>query len=248
MKMACVIYTCHNVVPLPAGKEERGTVDLNTFLHQLRWLKRLGVRFIPMRELHAWLLGKKKIPKRSAVLTFDDALVSIAEHVFPYLKQLAVPSTIFVIAGLIGGESDFSTRPAAPARRHLDLTQLKMMMDTGLVEIGAHGYHHVNFSKVDDDKLHQEIFLAKNLLEKALGVAVPYLAYPWGNTTDTVTQLAKDAGYQLAFTTRKQKLTANNIDFLRISRVTWSRRATLFKLSKYYLVPWVRSAVKIPKE
>lgn len=240
--MNCVIYTCHNVVPLAAGEEQRGTVDLNKFLHQLGWLKRLGVRFIPMSDLHAWLLGQKKIPKRSAVLTFDDALISIAEHVFPYLKQQAVPITIFVIAGLIGRESHFSTHSSAPGRRHLDLTQLKMMLNTGLVEIGAHGYHHVNFTKLDGDKLRQEIHLAKDLLEESLEVEVPYLAYPWGNTTDTVRQLAKDAGYRLAFTTRKKKLTSNNIDFLRIPRVTWSRRATVIKLAKYYLIPWVRSA------
>jgi peptidoglycan/xylan/chitin deacetylase (PgdA/CDA1 family) len=240
--MSCVVYTCHNVVPLAAGKEERGTVDLNIFLHQLRWLKRFGVRFIPMRDLHAWLLGQKNIPKRSAVLTFDDALASIVDHVFVPLKQQAIPFTVFVIAGLTGRESHFSKHSSAPARRHLDLSQLKMMIDSGLVEIGAHGYHHVNFTKIAGDKLHQEIHLAKDLLEEWLAVKVPYLAYPWGNTTDTVTQMAKEAGYQLAFTTRKKKLTSNKIDCLRIPRVTWSRRATVFKLAKYYLIPWVRSA------
>jgi peptidoglycan/xylan/chitin deacetylase (PgdA/CDA1 family) len=240
--MSCVVFTCHNVVPLAAGQEERGTVGLNTFLHQLRWLTRLGVRFIPMRDLRAWLEGQKKIPKRSAVLTFDDALVSIADHVFPYLKQQAIPITIFVIAGLIGRESHFSTHPAAPKRRHLDLKQLKTLLDTGLVEIGAHGFHHLNLSQVEGAELRQEIHHAKDLLEESLDVAVPYFAYPWGNTTDAVTQLVKDAGYRLAFTTRKKKLTSNHIDFLRIPRVTWSRRATSFKLAKYYLIPWVRSA------
>jgi len=240
--MSCVVYTCHNVVPLAAGKEERGTVDLNKFLHQLHWLKRLGVRFIPMRELHGWLLGKNKIPKRAAVLTFDDALISVADHAFPCLKQQAIPFTVFVIAGLIGRASNFSTHFSAPGRCHLDLSQLKMMIDSGLVEIGAHGYHHVNFTRIDDDRLRQEIHLAKDLLEESLGLTVPYLAYPWGNTTDTVTQMAKEAGYQLAFTTRKKKLVSNNIDLLRIPRVSWSRRATVFKLGKYYLIPWLRSA------
>jgi len=240
--MSCVIYTCHNVVPLAAGQEERGTVDLNTFLHQLRWLKCLGVRFISMSDLHAWLLGQRKIPKRSAVLTFDDALVSIVDHVFPHLKQQEIPITIFVIAGLIGRESNFSTHPSAPKRRHLDLAQLKMLLNTGLVEIGAHGYDHVNLTQVDGDKLGQELDDAKDLLEESFDLQIDYLAYPWGNTTDAVTQRAKEAGYQLAFTTRKKKLTSNNIDFLRIPRVTWSRRATVFKLSKYYLIPWVRSA------
>ena len=91
-------------------------------------------------------------------------------------------------------------------------------------------------------ELWQELRHAKDLLEETLEVEVPYVAYPWGNTTDAVTQMVKDAGYQLAFTTRKKKLTSNNIDLLRIPRVTWSRRATLFKLSKYYLIPWLRSA------
>ena len=240
--MSCVVFTCHNVVPLAAGQEERGTVDLNTFLHQLRWLTRLGVRFIPMRDLRAWLEGQKKIPKRSAVLTFDDALVSIAEHAFPYLKQQAIPITIFVIAGLIGRESNFSTRPSAPGRRHLDLTQLKTLIGTGLVEIGAHGFNHINLSQAEGAELRQEIHHAKDLLEESLDVAVPYFAYPWGNTTDAVTQLVKEAGYRLAFTTRKKKLTSNHIDFLRIPRVTWSRRATAFKLAKYYLIPWLRAA------
>jgi len=146
--MTCVIYTCHNVIPLAAGTEERGTLDLNTFLHQLSWLRRLGVRFIPMSDLRAWLLGSKKIPKRSAVLTFDDALISIADHVFPFLKQQAIPVTIFVIAGLIGCESRFSTHASAPLRRHLDLAQLELLIATGLVEIGAHGYHHLNFTRI----------------------------------------------------------------------------------------------------
>jgi peptidoglycan/xylan/chitin deacetylase (PgdA/CDA1 family) len=240
--MSCVVYTCHNVVPLPAGKEERGTVGLNSFLHQLRWLKRLGVRFIPLSDLRAWLDGKKNIPKRSAVLTFDDALISIAEHVFPHLEQQSVPITIFVIAGLIGRESNFSARPASPGRRHLDFGQIKRLLDTGLVEIGAHGFHHVNLTRIDGDQLWQELQEAKSLLEKSFGVEIPYLAYPWGNTSETVSRLAKEAGYRLAFTTRKKKLVSTDVDRFRLPRVTWSRRATFFQLYKYYLIPGVRSA------
>jgi peptidoglycan/xylan/chitin deacetylase (PgdA/CDA1 family) len=240
--MTCVIYTCHNVVPLADGHEERGTVALNTFRRHLCWLKRLGIRFIPMSHLRAWLLDNKKIPRRSAVLTFDDALISIAEHVFPLLKQQAVPFTIFVIAGLVGRESHFSIRPSAPVRRHLDLAQLKMLLNSGLVEIGAHGYNHVKLTKIAGDQLRQELQHAKELLEKSLGVEVPYLAYPWGNTSETVTQFVREAGYQMAFTTKKKKIVSTNIDLMRIPRINWSRGATVLKLSRYYLIPWLRSA------
>jgi len=240
--MSCVVYTCHNVVPLAPGKAQRGTIDLDVFLHQLRWLNRLGVRFIPMNHFRAWLQGEKTIPKRAAVLTFDDALVSISENVFAHLEQQAIPITIFVIAGLIGRESSFSKHRSGPTRRHLDLAQLKTLTATGLVEVGAHGYKHLDLTRLKGDDLWQELRPAKDLLEESLNLEVPYFAYPWGGTTPAAAQKVREAGYKLAFTTQKRKLVSTNIDPFRLPRVNWGRRATLFKLFKYYLIPWVRSA------
>jgi peptidoglycan/xylan/chitin deacetylase (PgdA/CDA1 family) len=194
-----------------------------------------------MKDMSGWLDGRLQIPSRSAVLTFDDALVSVAEHVFPYLKQQSIPITLFVIAGLIGHESQFSTHLSTPRRRHLDLAQLKLLLSTGLVEIGAHGYRHLNLTRIDRSQLRREIYDAKKLLEDALAVDVPYFAYPWGNTSPAVTETVRAAGYRLAFSTRKKKLTRTDIDRFRIPRVNWGRRSTAFKLVKYFLIPWVRT-------
>ena len=237
--MNCVVYTTHNVIPLAPGREERGTIDLKAFAHQLGWLNRLGVRFIPMRDLRAWLEGKKRIPGKTAVLTFDDALVSIAEHAFPLLQRHAIPFTIFVIAGFMGRESNFSKHRPENRQRHLDGGQLRALIESGLVEIGAHGYAHRNLIRAADDELQREMCTAKDQLEETLNVPVPYFAYPWGNTSKVVARKAKDAGYCLAFTTRKKKLTSRNIDPLQLPRVNWGRRANLFKLYKYYLIPWM---------
>ena len=239
--MSCVVYTIHNVIPLAPGQKERGTVDLNAFVHQLRWLNRLGVRFIHMSDFQAWLEGEKKIPRQAAVLTFDDALISIYKHAFPFLKQQAIPFTIFVIAGLIGCESNFSKRRPEQSQRHLDAEQLTTLIKSGLVEIGAHSHNHRNLTHIEGDELWQELRPAKDLLEKTFNVQVPYLAYPWGNTNSVVVQKVKDAGYQLAFTTQKKKISSRNIEPLLIPRVNWSRRASLFKLYKYYLIPWMRT-------
>jgi peptidoglycan/xylan/chitin deacetylase (PgdA/CDA1 family) len=240
--MSCVVYTCHNVTPLKSGQEERGTISLNLFLLQLRWLQSLGIQFISMYELHSWLQGQNSIPKRAAVLTFDDAYESIIQHVFPHLKQQNIPITIFVIAGFLGIESNLYRRRGGKAHRHLNHEQIISLLQSGLVEVGAHGYHHLNLTRVNKDKLWQEVQEAKYILEDRLNREVPYFAYPYGGTTEAVIQKVKEAGYRLAFTTRKKKLTSKNIDRLRIPRVNWSRRATRFKLGKYFLIPWVRSA------
>ena len=118
--MSCIVYTGHDVVPLKPGTEKRGTINLSSFLQQLRWLKRLGVQFIAMRTLHAWLSGGENIPKRAAVLTFDDAYESIRKHVFPFLQKEKIPFTILVIAGFIGRQSNFYAQKENAMRRHLD--------------------------------------------------------------------------------------------------------------------------------
>ena len=240
--MSCVVYTCHHVAALTPGQQERGTIDIRAFIHQLEWLQRLGVRFIPVKDLRAWLIDQKPIPRRAAVLTFDDAYASIYEHVFPFLKQQAIPFTVFVIAGLIGGTSNFYADRGGQKRRHLDHGQLKSLIDSGLVEVGAHGYDHLDLTRTSGASLTKELSFAKDLLEDSLNVAVPYLAYPYGSATRAVRQEARQAGYQLAFTTRKLKLTSAAVDLFAIPRVNWGRRASLFKLYKYFLLPWIRSA------
>ena len=64
-------------------------------------------------------------------------------HLFRYIEDslFALPplyqgrASGYRRADLIGRESHYSTHASAPVRRHLDLTQLKMMIDTGLVEL-----------------------------------------------------------------------------------------------------------------
>ena len=240
--MSCVVYTCHDVIPLTAGIEKRGTKNLDDFLQQIRWLKRLGVRFIALHDFQSWLNGRKKIPIRAAVLTFDDAYESIQIHLFPFLQKEKIPFTIFVIAGFIGRQSNFYGQSGGDLRRHLDLRALKQLIQSGLVEVGSHGYYHFNLSQISGEKLRQEIHGSKKLLEDSLKINVPYFAYPYGVSTTTVVEKVKAAGYQLAFSTRKLKLSSRSVDRFRIPRVGWGRRATLFKLYKYYLIPGLRSA------
>lgn len=240
--MSCVVYTCHQVAALSAGQQPRGTIDIEAFTRQLAWLQRLGVRFIPMTDVKAWLIEQRPIPQRAAVLTFDDAYASVFEQAFPVLRQRAIPFTVFVIAGLIGGTSHFYADRGEPPRRHLDLDQLRSMLDSGLVEVGAHGYHHLDLTRTTGEGLTRELATAKDLLAQSLNVEIPYLAYPFGSTTPAIREAARRAGYQLGFTTRKMKLSSTRVDLFALPRVNWGRRAGLFKLYKYFLLPWVRSA------
>jgi len=224
-------------MPLPPGAEERGTVSLEAFSRQIKWLRRLGVAFVRMSDLLAWLEGSRKLPRKAAVLTFDDAYTSVAEHAFPILKQENIPFTVFVIADLIGGQSHYYGNRGGRPLQHLDKDDLLMLIQSGLVEIGSHGFQHLDVTAINAEALTHELKGSKQFLEYALNVEVPYYAYPIGRNNPEAVNAVKQYGFKLAFTTRKQKLASRRIDFWRLPRVTWSRNASVVKLFKYFILP-----------
>lgn len=235
--MACVVYMVHNVAPLARRATEPGTIDATVFTRQLAWLRRVGVSFVRMRDLLAWLKGTHELPRRAAVLTFDDAYASVAEHAFPILERGRTPCAIFVIAGLIGRTSNLYGHRGGKPLRHLDTSELKALLGSGLVEIGSHGYTHSNLASAPSDELAIEVIEAKQLLERTLDIAVPYFAYPGGAASDEVVSYVKGAGYACAFGTQKGKLRRRTADLWHLPRVAWGRRSSLFKLCKHFLLP-----------
>ena len=54
--------------------------------------------------------------------------------------------------------------------------------------------------------MRKEIVDSKKILEKQLGIKVNCLAYPYGNYSQKVRELVKDAGYEAAFTVYGQRI------------------------------------------
>lgn len=233
--MSVVAYVVHRVAPLPPGSEERGTAPLHAFARHVRWLRRLGVEFVPASALLAWLAGAAKLPRRAAVLTFDDAYDCVAEHAFPVLARECVPFTVFVVAGLMGRTSHLYADKGGQPHRHLDVAELRELARTGLVELGAHGVEHLDLTAASAQELEREVVESRRALEAALEAEVPYFAYPYGRRTPGVVEAVRKAGYKLAFTTEQARLVAGRADPLQLPRVRWSRRATLMKLFRPHL-------------
>jgi peptidoglycan/xylan/chitin deacetylase (PgdA/CDA1 family) len=240
--MNCVIYVCHHLAPSAPQSEEPGTLRLQTFSRQLWWMKRMGVNFISLRDLAGWLDGQQTLAKRCAVLTFDDAYSSVAEYGYPILRHSGIPFGVFVIAGLMGKESNLYVHRGGSPRRHLDSEALKSLVDSGLVEIGVHGYDHRNLTTCDGAQRLREIKEAKQALEDIFEQEVPYFAYPFGRTDGAAAEQVRQSGYRLALTTQKRKLISAEVDRWRLPRVNWGRRANIFKLTKYYFWKGYRRA------
>jgi peptidoglycan/xylan/chitin deacetylase (PgdA/CDA1 family) len=72
------------------------------FAEQLEVLIQMG-EVISLREVASSLLGRR-VPKRAAVLTFDDGYADLLPHATPLLERYQAPATVFVATGILGGE------------------------------------------------------------------------------------------------------------------------------------------------
>jgi peptidoglycan/xylan/chitin deacetylase (PgdA/CDA1 family) len=84
---------------------------------------------------------------------------------------------------------------------YLNVNQLKLMVNLGM-HIGAHGYNHFWFEKLD--KSQQEIEIKKSIhFLKEIGTNINYmtLCYPYGSYNNITIELLKNYNFQCAFTT-----------------------------------------------
>lgn len=143
---------------------------------------------------------------RSRVLhvTFDDAYRSV-EAALPVLERLHVPATVFACTGFADEgrplriaelRDDVDAAPQEWATLRWD--ELRELSERG-VEIGSHTVGHAHLTQLGDEELERELRDSRAQIEDELGLACPYLAYPFGEHDDRIRRAAEQAGYEAAF-------------------------------------------------
>jgi len=149
---------------------------------------------ITLKTLSEYLEGKKQLTKSSVVLTFDDGYKDILKLKDFFKKQNITPA-LFVLSDTNHPNID----EMKTKRPFLTVAEIKECKKAGW-EIGCHSATHANLATLSAKDMENEIVTAKKDLEKKLGFAVPYFAYPRGKYTKNVVRLVKKAKYQLGLT------------------------------------------------
>src|SRR5262244_1299997 len=69
------------------------------------------------------------------------------------------------------------------------------------IRFGSHTYSHQILTGLSGDAARRELADGRAAIERVLGTPCTMLAYPNGESSDSVRRLAATAGYTLAFTT-----------------------------------------------
>ncbi|CAM3038619.1 polysaccharide deacetylase family protein [Paenibacillus sediminis] len=193
------------------GLNDRSTlfVPPKVFNKQMEHLKNAGYHTMTFKDLINWKT-EEVIPDKPILITFDDGYLDNFTIVYPILKRLQMKATIFVTSDFIGFPN------------HLNWGQIKEMEQSGCIEIGVHTRHHLDLTKNNPLQLVDEVWGAKQRLEKRLGHPMIAFAYPSGKFNHKVVEAVKRAGFEFAVTTQPGYAVKKQ-GFLTLHRVRISR-------------------------
>jgi peptidoglycan/xylan/chitin deacetylase (PgdA/CDA1 family) len=174
------------------GQEEFGVNDVSeaNFRRHIEMALNAGHRFVPASEIACTGGGSKDI-----AITFDDGLKSVRTLAAPILKDYAIPWTFFPV-------SEWSDKKHAWCEDLvLDWRDMEALMKDG-AELGSHSATHPDFTKIDQQRVVDELGESRDTIEKRLGFAPKTFAIPFGQSGNwpvACAQAARDAGYETIY-------------------------------------------------
>ena len=185
----------HSISPSGEADPHRVRVHPDRLDRHLRLLRRMGLRGVGLAEL---VTAQERGAAAGLVgLTFDDGYTDFLEHAVPVLARHGMSATLYVVAGLLGGENDWDP---GPRLRLLDADGVRAVAAAGQ-EVGSHTLTHVHLAGADAATLQREVVGSRRVLEDVLQREVPGFCYPWGEFDAAAADAARDAGYDHACVT-----------------------------------------------
>jgi peptidoglycan/xylan/chitin deacetylase (PgdA/CDA1 family) len=189
------VLVYHNISAQDKGKL---SIASRTFDAQIRQLHDEGFQAITLADFTAFTAGRRQLPRKSILLTFDDGYKSFVQYARPILKDYGFGATLFVYSDFIGAGSGLSWQ------------DLRTLSEQGY-DVQAHSKSHANLRRKEGEseagyakRMEAELAYPLTLFKKNLPRPVVALAYPYGEMDDELISFVAKYGYAVAFTVRRQ--------------------------------------------
>jgi peptidoglycan/xylan/chitin deacetylase (PgdA/CDA1 family) len=152
------------------------TVSTDQFDLQLMYLKEKGYRVIGFKTLKVLMKDGAPLPKKTVILTFDDAFLNFREYALPLLKKYNFTATVFVPVAFIG-QTNIWDKGNDPIMSGSDLRRLALNED---IEIGLHSFLHRSYGDLATADMGEDLENCRKTLD-FYGIPITQvLAYPYG--------------------------------------------------------------------
>lgn len=178
-------------------KNNQWVASVSDFSKQMEYLYKNHYNVVTMDEYYEWYTGKKELPKKSVVLTFDDGHYEFQHLAVPILNKYGFAATMFVIGEHTADETAAYDEDDH-TERYLGWDAINSIKEENpLISFESHtfGLHHniggyyVNQKTLDELRDDFEIMKAYNT----------YMAWPYGAKSDDAITAFVESGLKLAF-------------------------------------------------
>jgi len=169
---------------------------------QFMYLKEKGYSSLSLKQLSRIIAEGGNLPKRSLILTFDDAFDSVETLLLPLLERYNFTAVIFVPVAFIGKTNiwDDGKLPL------LSADSLQKISRNPHIEIGLHSFLHRSYNEMDLDDMRDDLKNCRQTLEYYKIPYVSALAYPYGaypkkdlNFKKEMFKMFRETGLEFAF-------------------------------------------------
>jgi peptidoglycan/xylan/chitin deacetylase (PgdA/CDA1 family) len=164
------------------------SIKLEQFEAHLAELKSGGYVVMALPEVIEALQAGTVLPDKTIALTIDDAYLSVYEKAWPRLKEFGLPFTLFV-----------ATDPVDQGvRGYMSWSQIREL-SKGDVTIGSQTASHLHMAAANSLTNRRELEKSNARFKEELGAHPNLIAYPYGEASQSVKQLAQASGFIAGF-------------------------------------------------
>ncbi len=219
------IFLWHSVGEGSAN--DKYDVPVEEFEQQLQILSAQNIAVVTLDQVLDDWEGKKHLPAKAVVLTFDDGRQCLYDQVMPALLRHQMIGEVFLVTGFLAESAAERKIIGNALGRHPYLTwpEVRAMLDSGAFVVEAHSVNHPPLRKISERRQQAEIGDSRRELQRRLGVPGKYFAYPFGSYNAATVQFTEQAGYRAAFSVAK----GNNSRYQITRHSMWSSSLASFQ-------------------
>ncbi|MCU5681698.1 polysaccharide deacetylase family protein [Bacillus wiedmannii] len=180
-----------------AELKNRNTVlSVEEFEKQMKYLADNQYHTLTLQEFNEFIKGKKKLPKKSVLITFDNSSKSNYLYAYPILKKYKMHAASFAVTSkIVAKEQSLDVQKVQP----LSEVEIDKMKD--VFEFGSHTHNlrdsadgSVALISKSKDEVKKDVAKSQQILK------TKYMSYPLGKYNRETIQVLNELNMSLAFT------------------------------------------------